>query len=156
MRATEGGGVAEEADIVVEGVVRIVGNDPAAQVVLSVGEGEQATQIAIVGEFRDELGRLSGVEVSVAGNATDNPQGIPAQAIDVFEYDVISVNSAPAYLGVLEMRDGDMWLVREPALRLTTVPRQLRNMERAKVWIAGPVVGTDLNVQSFGVVRAPQ
>ncbi len=153
MRAAEGTeGAGDEAATAV-GVVRVVGHDPAPQVVLSVGEGAEATQIALVGELRDELGRLSGVEVSISGSDTENPQGIPEQAIDVLDYDVVSVNSADAYLGVLELRDGTLWLDRENALKLAVVPHQLENLAGAKVWIAGPVDGDELRVQSFGIVR---
>lgn len=155
MRAAEGSEGADDAGFAAQGVVSVVGNDPSPQVVLSVGEGAEANQIAIVGEFREELARLSGVEVSLVGENIANPQGIPERAIDVAEYDVISVNSAPAYLGVLEMRDGELWLDREEALRLRAVPSQLRNLAGAKVWIAGPVDGGDLTVQSFGVAREP-
>ncbi len=153
MRAADAGTGIEDAAITAEGVVRIVGNDPAAQVVLSVGEGEEATQIAIVGEFRDELGRLSGVEVSIAGDDVANPHGIPERAIDVTDYDVISVNSAPVFLGVLVERNGDMWLDRENPLRLMGIPERLQNMAGAKVWVAGPLEGDVLRVQSYGVVR---
>jgi hypothetical protein len=153
MRAAEGSEGADVANATAEGVVRVVGNDPTPQVVLSVGDGAEATQIALVGEFHDELGMLSGVEVSVAGSDVPNPQGFPEQAIDVYEYDVLSVNSVPAYLGVLELRDGELWLDRENALQLTSVPAQLANMEGAKVWITGPVDGEDLRVQSFGIVK---
>jgi hypothetical protein len=153
MRAAEGSEGADVVNATAEGVVRVVGADPSTQVVLSVGEGAEASHIALVGEFHNELGMLSGVEVSIAGSEVPNPQGIPEQAIDVYEYDVISVNSAPAYLGVLELRDGELWLDRANALMLTAVPAQLQNMAGAKVWIAGPLNGDELRVQSFGVVR---
>lgn len=153
MRAAEDSNDAESPEATARGVISVVGSDPSPQVVISVGEGSETTQIAIVGEFREELGRLSGVEVSLAGDNVTNPQGIPEQAIDVFEYDVVSVNSAPAFLGVLELRDGELWLDRENDLRLTAVPAQLQNMAGAKVWIAGPSDGDELRVQSFGVVR---
>jgi hypothetical protein len=155
MRAAEDGDTdsASAEDATEEGVVRVVGNDPSPQVVLSRGEGGDVTQIALVGELREELGRLSGVLVSVAGSDVPNPQGMPEQAIDVREYDVVSVNSASAYLGVLELREGELWLARESALKLTAVPAQLENLAGAKVWIAGPVDGAELHVQSFGIVR---
>ena len=141
------------SDAPVEGVVRIVGNDPSPQVVLSVAEGAATAQIALVGELRDELGRLSGVGVSVIGSAVANPQGMPARAIDVREYEVVSVNSEPAYLGVLENRDGVWWLDREKPLRLSALPSDLEGRAGAKVWIAGPLGGDELRVQSYGIVR---
>jgi hypothetical protein len=153
MRAAEGGDEGGDAETVIRGIVRVVGNDPNPQVALHVGEGAEATQIAIVGELRDELGGMSGVEVSITGSDAANPQGMPEQAIDVSAYDVISVNSAPAYLGVLELRDGEMWLDRDDDLRLITLPAQLQDMAGAKVWLVGPVDGDELRVQSYGIVR---
>ena len=154
MRAAEGHEhAADMSDAAVEGIVRVVGSDPSPQVVLSVGEGMATAQIALVGEFRDELGTLSGVSVAVVGDSVANPQGMPAHAIDVLEYDVVSVNSAPAYLGVLTQRDGVWWLDREESFRLTLLPSDLEGRVGAKVWIAGPVDGDELRVQSYGIVR---
>lgn len=157
MRAAVGDHDASPAgsNIAVEGLVRVVGNDPSPQVVLSVGEGTATTQIALVGTFRDELGRLSGVAVAVVGDSIANPQGMPAHAIDVLEYDIVAVNSAPAYLGVLAQRDGVWWLDREDSFRLTLMPSDLEGRAGAKVWIAGPVDGDELRVQSYGVVNEP-
>jgi hypothetical protein len=139
----------------VEGIVRVVGNDPSPQVVLSVGEGAATVQIALVGEYRDELGRLSGVAVTVFGDSVANPQGMPAHAIDVLAYDVLSVNSAPAYLGVLINREGEWWLDREEPLRLSLLPSDLDGRVGAKVWVAGPLEGDQLRVQSYGIVKEP-
>jgi hypothetical protein len=155
MRAAEGGNAdtVGATDIPIQGVVRIVGNDPSPQVVLSVVEGASTAQIALVGDLRDELGRLSGVEVAVDGDSVANPQGMPARAIDVRYYDVLSVNSEPAYLGILENRDGVWWLDREESLRLAALPSDLEARDGAKVWIAGPLEGDELRVQSYGIVR---
>ncbi len=155
MRAAEDGheNAADMSDSAVEGIVRVVGNVPSPQVVLSVGEGAATAQIALVGDFRDELGRLSGVGVVVLGDSVANPQGMPVYAIDVVEYDVVSVNSEPAYLGVLEHRDGVWWLDREEALMLTLLPSALEGSAGAKVWVAGVLEGEELRVQSYGVVR---
>ena len=156
MRAAEGHEhAAEISDAAVEGIVRVVGSDPSPQVVLSVGEGMATAQIALVGEYRDELGTLSGVSVAVVGDSVVNPQGMPAHAIDVLEYDVVAVNSAPAYLGILARRDGVWWLDREESFRLTLLPSDLEGRVGAKVWVAGPVDGDELRVQSYGIVREP-
>lgn len=138
-----------------EGIVRIVGNDPTPQVVLSVNEGASTAQIALVGELRDELGRLSGVRVAVAGDSVANPQGVPARAVHVTDYDVVSINSEPAYLGVLENRDGVWWLERDEPLILTVLPSDLEGRIGTKLWIAGPLEGKELRVQSYGIVKRP-
>lgn len=156
MRAAEGHEHSTDiSDSAVEGIVRVVGSDPSSQVVLSVGEGMAAAQIALVGEYRDELRILSGVAVAVVGDSVANPQGMPAHAIDVLEYDIVSVNLEPAYLGVLAHRDGVWWLDREESFRLTLLPSDLEGRVGAKVWIAGLVDGDELRVQSYGVVREP-
>jgi len=139
----------------IEGIVRVVGNDPSPQVVLSVGEGATTRQIALVGDLREELGRLSGVAVAILGDSVANPQGMPVHAIDVLAYDVISVNSAPAYLGVLANRDGEWWLDCEEPLRLSLLPSGLDGRVGAKVWVAGPLEGDLLRVQSYGIVKEP-
>ena len=156
MRSAEGHEhAADMSDAAVEGIVRVVGSDPSPQVVLSVGEGMATAQIALVGEYRDELGTLSGVSVAVVGDSVANPQGMPAHAIHVLEYDIVSVNSEPVYLGVLTQRDGVWWLDREESFRLTLLPSDLEGRVGAKVWIAGPVDGDELRVQSYGIVREP-
>ncbi len=136
----------------VEGIVQVVGNDPSPQVVLRGGSEAAVTQVALVGELREELGRLSGVVVSVVGTPVENPQAIPEEAIDVTDYDVVSVNSEPAYLGLLEVRDGDWWLEGEHSFRLANLPARLEGHAGSKVWITGPVDGGELRVQSFGIV----
>jgi len=155
MRAADEGdaSVSDASHSTVLGVVNVVGSDPNPQIVLAVDEGEETEQVALVGALQAELGRLAGVEVSVVGNESANPYGGTGRAIDVIEYDVESVNGAPAYLGVLETREGELWLDRDRALMLTSVPTQLENLAGAKVWIAGPVDGDELRVQSFGVVK---
>lgn len=152
MRAVPDSDLQEMGGTSVEGVVQVVGSDPSPQVVLRGGSDAAATQVALVGELREELGRLSGVVVSVIGTRVDNPQAIPEEAIDVADYDVISVNSEPAYLGSLEVRDGEWWLEGESSFRLTNLPEQLEGLAGSKVWITGPVDGGELRVQSFGVV----
>ena len=157
MRAAEGDleDATDVMDTSIEGIVQVVGNDPSPQVVLSVGEGTATAQIALVGDLRGELGILSGVAVTILGDSVANPHGMPAHAINVREYDVVSVNSAPAYLGVLMNRDGVWWLDREEPLRLSLLPADLEGRVGAKVWVAGPVDGDELRVQSYGIVREP-
>jgi len=150
MRAADD--AAGAADLSLEGVVQVVGNDPSPQVVLTFSEDGHTTEVALVGEFRQELGMLSGATLSVAGNSVENPQGLPERAIEVTDYDLVSINSQAAYLGVLENRDGDWWLGRAEAFRLTAIPEQLQDKTGAKIWIAGPVDGNELRVQSFGVI----
>ena len=65
----------------------------------------------------------------------------------------MSVNATPAYLGILEHRDGELWLERDHPYRLTTVPERFGNLAGAKVWIVGPIDGDELQVLSYGIVR---
>lgn len=139
----------------VEGTVQVVGADPFPQVVLQVGEGAAVQQIAITGPLRDELGTLHGITVRVAGRSVANPQGVPSQAIEVTGYDVVSVNGEQAYVGILAIRDGDMWLDASTATRLSAVPTELESKAGAKVWITGPIEDGVLRVQSYGVIREP-
>lgn len=135
------------------GVVSVVGSDPSPQVVLDVGEGQESEQVALLGPLRGELARLAGIEIAVVGNETANPLGGSGIAIEVLEYDVESVNGAPAFLGVLEMRDGELWLDRDRSFKLTAVPAHLEGLAGATVWIAGPLDRDELRVQSFGIVK---
>ncbi len=149
----EGGGTTDTATA--EGTVQVVGADPFAQVVLHVGEGAAVHQIAIAGPLRDELGRLHGITVRIAGRSVANPQGVPSQAIEVTGYDVVSVNGEKAYVGILAIRDGDMWLDANTPTRLSAVPTEMESKAGAKVWITGPIEDGVLRVQSYGVIREP-
>ncbi len=146
---------AQAGESTVVGVVRMVGNDPFAQPVVEVREGEDRRQIAVLGTWKEEIGRLSGAEIEVTGRMSANPSGMPADAITAEQYRVVAINGERAYVGVLTLRDGTMWLDGDTEMRLAVIPPGLRGKAGAKVWVTGQVGDGTIRVQSHGVIREP-
>ncbi len=63
---------ASPGDTIAQGVVRVVGADPMAQVVIRSGADASGTAVGIIGPLRRELATLTGLEVRVWGEAAPN------------------------------------------------------------------------------------
>jgi hypothetical protein len=123
------------------GTLRIVGSAP-VNVRLVIQTANGSTNVG--GPLGEELRRLSGAEVTLAGRSEGN-------AFVATGYRVRSIDGRPATLGTVEGPEG-------PYLRLRTTdgelvylvgaPDQLRTGQ--KVWVQGP---RGVVVQSFGTVR---
>jgi hypothetical protein len=107
--------------------------------------------MTLVGPLEPELRRLGGATVSVAGGLAASPPN----AFTVSRYDVVSVDGARPAVGTLMNRDGGVWLAGQDTVRLTSVPAALQGKSGAKVWIVGRRTGSELTVQSYGVLREP-
>lgn len=141
-------------DTTVQGVVRAVGAVPTAQIVIQSGTGTAATGVGVVGPLRAELGHLVGAEVQVWGPPVSNQPPPPARAVEVARYEIVSVSGRNPYVGILERRGDEMWLNSEKIVKLAIVPPELAAANGAKVWIVGSMMGGELAVESYGVIKA--
>jgi hypothetical protein len=139
-------------DSVVEGRVAVKGADPFAQVIVSPVPGAPAGEVAIVGALRSELATLHGAQVRVWGRAVANGQPVPRRAIEATGYEIVAINGERPYVGELVARQGGVWLADK---RLVAAPVELLQMVGAKVWVVGRSAGSDLQVQSYGIIVRP-
>lgn len=139
-------------DTTAQGIIRSIGADPFAQLVIQPRPGHGEGQVALAGELRGELAQLQGAEVLVRGRVAPNRPPNPPRAIDVTRYEIISVGGEPPYVGTLEERGGVLTLA---DLVVVGAPRHLRNAAGGKVWITGYVSGDSLRVSLYGIIRKP-
>jgi hypothetical protein len=135
----------------VVGIVRVVGADPLAQLIVQV-EGGEAT--ALLGPLQSELHQTVGLEVRVTGVTMDAVP--PARAtLEVRSYETVALNGVPAHTGMLE-RAGDGYRLVGTTRGWTLVrpPEDLRASVGAKVWVAGEASGDTLSVIAFGIIRS--
>jgi hypothetical protein len=135
----------------VVGIVRVVGADPLAQLIVQV-EGGEAT--ALLGPLQSELHQTVGLEVRVTGVTADAVP--PARtAMEVRSYETVTLNGVPAHTGMLE-RAGDRYRLVGATRGWTLVspPEDLRASVGAKVWVAGEASGDSLSVIAFGIIRS--
>ena len=136
--------------LMVVGIVRVVGADPFAQLVVQA-EGGEAT--ALVGPLQSELHQTVGLEVRVTGVTAD---AVPPSrmALDVSSYETVALNGVPAHTGVLEQADDGLRLVgATQGWMLVDPPEGLRAAVGAKAWVAGEASGGVLRVAAFGIIR---
>lgn len=134
----------------VVGIVKVVGADPLAQLIVQA-EGGEAT--ALVGPLQSELHQTVGLEVRVTGVTADAVP--PARtALEVRSYETVSLNGAAAHTGTLE-RSGDGYRLVGTTRGWTLVnpPEELRASVGAKAWVAGEVSGDTLRVTAYGIIR---
>ena len=110
----------------VRGVITLTGTEPARQVVLQSG----GNRIAVSGIATTSLSRLAGTEVMVRG-VTITPREIVVSAFLVRASDGV-----PAWDGTLEAGGRLRLTDGSGRQRLPSVPRALRGMVGARVWIA--------------------
>lgn len=111
-------------------------------------EGGKPT--TLLGPLEPELRRLGGATVWVTGAPAPNT------SFTVTRYEIVSIDGAKPLVGLLSTRNGGAWLVGDrDTVRLTTAPAELTAKTGAKVWIVGRRSGTDVAVQSFGIIKEP-
>jgi hypothetical protein len=134
----------------VEGVVKVVGSDPFAQVVLETRDGEQ---VAVVGDLRPELANLVGLTVRVVGRPGGAAPPVD-RSIEVQTYEALDVRGDPVYVGTLE-RVGDGYRLRGGTVwELVSVPDALAANVGAKVWVAGQRGDGRITVSVYGVIKS--
>lgn len=110
----------------VRGVVTLVGEEPARQVVLRV----DGNNISLSGMATTGLGRLAGAEVMVRGVK------VTPRDIVVSDFLVRASGGVPAWDGTLD-EDGALRLTDGSGRkRLPSVPNALRGMVGSRVWVA--------------------
>jgi hypothetical protein len=117
---------------------------------LTTLQREGRRPVRLVGDFEEELQRLSGAVVRVEGTTMERGPGL---GLKVHSYEVLSIDGQRPHVGVLLIRDGTLWLAGSDTVRLTQAPQDLQAHAGAKVWIIGRSVGGELQVQSYGIVR---
>ena len=123
------------------GTLRVVGSAPMNVRVVIQSEGGSTN---VGGPLADELRRLSGAEVTLAGRRE-------AGAFVASGYRVRSIDGRPATLGTVEGAEGPYLRLRTAdgeIVYLVSAPDELRPGQ--KVWVQGP---RGVIVQSFGTVR---
>ncbi len=127
----------------VRGTVRVVGADPATQVVL---RSDEAT-VPVGGAAVDALRRVNGLVVVVRGRLVDG-------RMEASGFRVREADGLPAADGVLEIDGNHAVLVTDDGqrLRYSPVPTALRARAGARVWIAGEPGGEP---RAWGVIRDP-
>lgn len=132
----------------VSGIVRRVGSIPFVRTL--VGEGEEA--VAVVGEYEGEVGRLTGAEVRVTGEARTGGLGAELRATS---YEILSVDGERPHVGVLA-RDAEGYRLEGPegaSLALRAVPESYAQLVGARLWV---VTDDDGVVIRYGVLRGPE
>jgi hypothetical protein len=113
---------------------------------------EGAKRARLIGPLEPELQRLNSATVWVAGG----PVASPPNGFTVTRYDVVSIDGAKPLVGVTINRSGAVWLAGvADTVKLTAAPADLTSTIGAKVWIVGRRSGSELSVQTFGVIREP-
>jgi hypothetical protein len=140
----------EEGDHRLRGRVAVVGNVPFTRPVIQAA----GRQVELTGALEPELRRLAGAEVEVRGRrARGSLPGL--EAIEVMEYEVLSVDGAAPHVGRLEEgEDGSWWLnTEEGRRRLSSVPESLRQRTGARIWVIGADGADGISVRSYGIIR---
>jgi hypothetical protein len=107
--------------------------------------------VTLVGPLEPELRRLGGATVSVAGGLAPSPPN----ALTVARYEIVLVDGARPVVGTILSRDGALWLAGTDTVRLRSVPAALEGKSGAKVWVVGRRTGSELTVQSYGLLKDP-
>lgn len=131
-----------------EGVVSVVGADPMAEVVIR----SDSRTTAVTGALQDEIGRVSGARVRIWGPAAAG-RVAAASAIDATGYEILEVAGEKPYVGLLQSRGAELWLLGERELHILDPPTELRQLVGAKAWVTGTADGSILRVRSYGVLR---
>jgi len=108
--------------------------------------------VNLSGVLRPELQRLSGAMVSVQGSRT---AAGPVEGFEAVAYEVTSIDGQRPSVGILQELDGGFTIAGAETVRLAGVPDALRRQVGAKVWVVGRETGSELQVQSYGVIREP-
>ncbi len=129
-----------------QGKVVITGSEPATSVQLVGTEGN----LELVGDLEPELRRLAGATLAVQGSLQGQR---PVRRLEVENYEIREIDGEAPSTGVLQSRDGELWLAGRDTLKLVDAPEALQAKAGAKVWIVGTRSGSELAVRSYGVIR---
>lgn len=137
------------------GIVRLVGNEPGAALVLETSPGSAAPLLALEGAAADMLRGVTGLEVKAEGRLTTErvqsaaPGGAPLFRADRFV--VRASDGAPATDGMLVARDGGhvLRLTEGGERRIDVLPPALVDRIGARVFLVGPL---DRMPSAFGVI----
>jgi hypothetical protein len=138
-------------DTTATGVVRVVGADPITTVVLD----SAGSHVALRGSLEVEVARLVGATVRVRGRPVPNAPPTPPRAVEVSDYDVLSINGATPVVGILRLGDDAPRIEGDSTVLLAFTPPGLLSLAGAKVWVVGRREGGWLVVQGYGVIRDP-
>lgn len=130
----------------VRGVVALIGDATAPQLVLHQREGD--IDIALSGMATTGMSRLVGTEIMVRGFK------VAPRDVVVSDYVVRAVNGVPAFDGILDQVDGAWGLTLTDGTgrkRLPVVPPMLRSLPGLRVWVSLRA-GTD-TPDGYGLIR---
>lgn len=110
-------------------------------------EPDDGAPVRLVDGRVPELSILTGARVRVCGITLEDG------SLDVAEYDLRSVDGAPAHLGTLVATDGEFMLEKGTGdrLRLVGVPAGLAAAAGRRVWVSVREGGEELRVLAWGV-----
>jgi hypothetical protein len=148
--AETGGAAASSGSLSYVGQVAVAGTAGANVTTIFVdGRGS----VGIVGALEPEVRALSGARLRVEGPAGT---GFPGESVDVRSYEVLEVNGARPYVGVLANTPQGLALEQVGGERLSIAggPNGLAANVGAKVWLTGTLDAGRLQVQSYGVIRS--
>ena len=127
-----------------EGIARVRGPTRSVTTWVVSDSGE----VRVDGDLEREIRQLGGGVLEVCGVVEE-------QAMAVASYDLRQMAGRPARAGVL-YDDGGEWIIDSQHGHfqlIGSVPNELRSLEGKRVWVAGPVEGSTIRVESFGVIQ---
>jgi hypothetical protein len=138
------------------GKVVVSGSEGATFVTL---QSEGRGPLRLQGDLAAELRRLSGAMVRVAGHSAGGPTGGPAgvfgTGFDVRSYEIVAIDGERPHVGRVVVRGGESLLAAADTVRLVGAPADLTARPGSKVWVVGRHTASGIEVQSYGVIRAP-
>ncbi|MGH7544973.1 MAG: hypothetical protein ACREKI_02190, partial [Gemmatimonadota bacterium] len=137
-------------EMTLTGTVMVVGRAPYEKVMVLPVDPRLAG-VEARGEWREEIRAASGARITVEGSIVE-----PGR-MRVARYTIVSVDGKPALIGVLESRDGGLYLNvkgegESRQVRIEPIPEGLSGRAGAKVWV---VLGADGAVEAYGILREP-
>ena len=146
----EGAAAPYEELAVVRGQVEGMMPDPMEALIFRV----EGRTMQLTGELVQELARLTGAEVEVAGVLRSES---PRPLLEARGYRVVSVNDRPALAGILVEENGRLLLELSTGERVTLIGAESLAPGRvgAKVWVTGDRDGARIVIESLGVIRDP-
>ena len=126
----------------VRGTVRVTGTAMEPTTTIQAPSGP----VIVRGAFEPDVRALDGAIVIVTGKQSAGPP----RTIEVDSYAIAEIDGQPAVIGIVTT-DGRAVVVGNDTLSLVTPPAGLQ--PGARVWVAGPRMGKQLRVVSWGVIR---
>ena len=133
---------------VAEGTIRQTGGAPNVETRLETDDGS----IVLVGPLAAELARAAGAVARVRGiSAGDDAP----EAIQVDQYDLVSVDGLSPLVGMLDLEEGDLALRTEDGrnVELTGGSARMREASGSKVWVTTRDDGR--SIVRWGILKSP-